>query len=37
MIFNTGAAQKYVEAIKSDLPRIDLAKPLDWPRIEAGG
>jgi threonine synthase len=37
VVFNTGAAQKYVEAIRSDLLRIDLAQPLDWPRIEAGG
>jgi threonine synthase len=36
VVFNTGAAQKYVEAIRSDLPRIDLAKPLDWARIASG-
>ena len=36
VVFNTGAAQKYVEAIRCDLPRIDLAQPLDWSRIEAG-
>jgi len=33
VLFNTGAAQKYVEAIRTDLPRIDLAQPLDWDRI----
>jgi threonine synthase len=33
VIFNTGAAQKYVEAIRGDLPRIDLKQPLDWDRI----
>jgi threonine synthase len=33
VVFNTGAAQKYVEAIRSDLPRIDLKQPLDWNRI----
>ena len=33
VIFNTGAAQKYVEAIRGDLPRIDLAQSLDWNRI----
>jgi threonine synthase len=33
VVFNTGAAQKYVEAIKVDLPRIDLKQPLDWDRI----
>jgi threonine synthase len=36
VIFNTGAAQKYVEAIASDLPRIDLAQPIDWSAIERG-
>jgi threonine synthase len=36
VLFNTGAAQKYVEAIRSDLPRIDIRQPLDWGRIEAG-
>jgi threonine synthase len=36
VIFNTGAAQKYVEAIRGDLPRIDLAQPLNWERIGAG-
>jgi threonine synthase len=35
VVFNTGAAQKYVEAIRCDLPRIDLAQPLDWDRIAA--
>jgi threonine synthase len=33
VLFNTGAAQKYVEAIQSDLPRIDIRQPLDWERI----
>jgi len=33
VVFNTGAAQKYVEAIKCELPRIDLMQPLDWNRI----
>lgn len=33
VIFNTGAAQKYVEAIRGELPRIDLQQPLDWERI----
>ena len=35
VVFNTGAAQKYVEAIRCELPRIDLAQPLDWDRIAA--
>jgi threonine synthase len=34
VIFNTGAAQKYVEAIRTDLPRIDLAQPMDWSALE---
>ena len=33
VIFNTGAAQKYIEAIRQPLPKIDLAKPLDWQSI----
>ena len=33
VLFNTGAAQKYVEAIRCDLPRIDLSQPLDWDSI----
>lgn len=33
VIYNTGAAQKYVEAIKVALPRIDLTKPIDWDAI----
>jgi threonine synthase len=36
VIFNTGAAQKYPEAIACDLPRIDKNQPLEWDRIEAG-
>jgi threonine synthase len=35
VIFNTGAAQKYVEAIRSDLPLLDISQPLDWERIAA--
>lgn len=34
VIFNTGAAQKYVEAIGASLPRIDLSQPIDWESIE---
>jgi len=33
VIFNTGAAQKYVEAIASELPRIDLNEPIDWTSL----
>jgi threonine synthase len=35
VVFNTGAAQKYVEAIRCDLPRIDIKQPIDWERLEA--
>jgi threonine synthase len=35
VIFNTGAAQKYVEAIACDLPKIDVHQPLDWDRISS--
>jgi len=37
VIFNTGAAQKYVEAIRADLPRLDIRQPLDWERIAKVG
>jgi threonine synthase len=30
LIFNTGAAQKYPEAIAEQLLRIDITKPIDW-------
>jgi threonine synthase len=33
VIFNTGASQKYVEAIQSSLPVIDLEQPIDWEWI----
>ena len=33
LIFNTGAAQKYPEAIREKLPRIDITKPIDWAAI----
>lgn len=36
VVFNTGASQKYVEAIKTDLPRIDLTQPLNWDQIAGG-
>jgi threonine synthase len=36
VIFNTGAAQKYVEAIQATLPRLDLGQPIDWSVISAG-
>lgn len=33
LIFNTGAAQKYPEAVKEELPRVDIARPIDWAAI----
>lgn len=33
VIFNTGASQKYPEAIEEKLSRIDLRQPLDWAAI----
>lgn len=33
VILNTAAAQKYVEIITLDLPRIDKDMPIDWERI----
>jgi threonine synthase len=33
LIFNTGAAQKYPEAINEQLPRIDATKPIDWASL----
>jgi threonine synthase len=36
VIFNTGAAQKYPEAIASELPRLDKDASFDWNRIAAG-
>jgi threonine synthase len=33
VVFNTGAASKYPEAVPLDLPRIDPRQPVDWTRI----
>ena len=33
VIFNTGAAQKYPEAIAEQLPRIDVSQPIDWASL----
>jgi threonine synthase len=35
-IFNTGAAQKYPEAMQTELPRIDDPSRIDWHRVEQG-
>ncbi len=36
VIFNTGAAQKYPEAMQADLPRIVDPSNIDWDKIESG-
>ena len=36
VIFNTGAAQKYVEAIRGELPKLDVSAPIDWERLARG-
>ena len=36
VVFNTGAAQKYVEAIRSDLPRLDINSPIDFIALSEG-
>jgi threonine synthase len=36
VIFNTGAAQKYPEAMAVELPRLDKNKPVDWEAIAEG-
>ena len=35
VIFNTGAAQKYVEAIGCDLPALDHTQPIDWEQFKS--
>jgi threonine synthase len=30
VVFNTGAAQKYPEAVPLDLPRLDKDRPVDY-------
>ncbi len=36
VVFNTGAAQKYPEAMACDLPRLDKDAAVDWERVAAG-
>ncbi len=36
VIFNTGAFQKYLEAVPLSLPRLDKDKPIDYPALIAG-
>lgn len=33
VVFNTGAAQKYPEAVNEQLPRLDCTKPIEWEKI----
>jgi threonine synthase len=33
VLFNTGAAQKYPEAMRVELPRIDKDRPIDWDKL----
>ncbi len=33
VIFNTGASQKYPEAVEEKLSEIDIRQPLDWSKI----
>jgi threonine synthase len=33
LVFNTGAAQKYPEAVREKLPRININKPIDWASL----
>ena len=34
LVFNTGAAQKYPEAVQDYLPELDLTQPIDWKALE---
>jgi len=33
VVFNTGAAQKYPEAVQEKIPLLDISQPLDWQII----
>ncbi len=33
VVFNTGAAQKYPEAVHEELPRLDISQPIDWASL----
>ena len=33
VVFNTGAAQKYPEAVHEEIPLLDISRPLDWENI----
>ena len=34
VVFNTGAAQKYVEAIRAVVPMLDHTQPIDWDALK---
>jgi threonine synthase len=33
VVFNTGAAQKYPEAVHESIPLLDIRSPIDWDQI----
>ena len=33
VIFNTGAVQKYIEAMKAPIRQLDISKPIDWQNL----
>jgi threonine synthase len=33
VVFNTGAAQKYPEAVREEIPLLDIRRPIDWSQI----
>lgn len=33
VVFNTGAAQKYPEAVHEEIPLLDISQPIDWENI----
>jgi len=33
VVFNTGAAQKYPEAVHEEIPLLDIRRPIDWAQI----
>ncbi len=37
VVFNTGAAQKYPEAVPLDLPRLDKGRPVDYAALTGSG
>jgi len=34
LVFNTSTGQKYPEAIREKLPRLDITKPIDWMAMQ---